>query len=148
MAPASLRVRALRLLARREHSRLEIERKLAGGDTDPSELATLLDDFERRGWLSEQRVAEQQVARARGRFGARRVLNDLKEKGVSAEARVRAAADLKRTELDNAREVWRKRFGQPPADLKDKARQARFLAGRGFSAEVIRAVLGGDLEEI
>jgi regulatory protein len=147
MAQSSLRARALRLLARREHSRRELERKLAGDADDPEQLASLLDDFERRGWLSEARVAEQHVARARGRYGPRRVLNDLKEKGVSGEALSRAAAELEQSELENAREVWRKRFGRPPEDLKEKARQARFLAGRGFSAEVIRAVLGGDAEQ-
>jgi regulatory protein len=87
------------------------------------------------------------VARARGRYGPRRVLNDLKEKGLSADALARAAGQLKQSELESAFEVWRKRFGKPPEDLKDRARQARFLAGRGFSSEVIRAVLGADPEE-
>jgi regulatory protein len=97
--------------------------------------------------LSEARIAEQHVARARGRYGPRRVLNDLKEKGLSADALARAAGQLKQSELESAFEVWRKRFGKPPEDLKDRARQARFLAGRGFSSEVIRAVLGADPEE-
>jgi regulatory protein len=145
--PVNLRNRALRLLARREHSRRELERKLAGEAGDPEVLASLLDEFERRGWLSEARVAEQRLARARGRYGPRRVLNDLKEKGLSAEALARAAGDLRQSELESATEVWRKRFGKPPADPKDRARQARFLAGRGFSTEVIRAVLGAEPDE-
>jgi regulatory protein len=147
MAPASLRARALRLLARREHSRLELERKLASDTSDATELAELLDDFEHRGWLSEARVAEQHLIKARGRYGPRRVLNDLKRKGLSGEAVMQAAARLKQSELESATQVWRKRFGQPPVDLKDRARQARFLAGRGFSAEVIRAVLGAEPDE-
>jgi regulatory protein len=146
VAQPSLRTRALRLLARREHSRRELERKLAGDAADPDELASLLDDFEQRGWVSEARVAEQHLARARGRYGPRRVLKDLKEKGLSVDALDRAAAQLKQAEFESAAEVWRKRFGKPPKDLHDKARQARFLAGRGFSAEVIRVVLGGELD--
>ncbi len=148
-----LRARALRLLARREHSRLELTNKLAGPDTDPAELAQLLDELEQRGWLSEQRLAEQQVARARGRYGARRVLSDLCSKGVAEPVLEQTAALLKGTELDEARAVWRKRFGQASADSqastspRERARQARFLHGRGFSAEVIRRVVGGEWEE-
>lgn len=146
-APASLRTRALRLLARREHSRRELERKLATDADDLDELTSLLDEFERRGWLSESRLAEQHVLRARGRYGPRRVLNNLKEKGLSEEALARAGAQLKQSELESAFEAWRKRFGRPAEDPKDKARQARFLAGRGFSSEVIWTVLGTAPEE-
>lgn len=150
---AGLRARALRLLARREHSRLELTNKLAGPDTDPVELAGLLDELERRGWLSEQRLAEQQVARARGRYGTRRVLSDLRSKGVAEEVLEQTAARLKGSELEEARAVWRKRFGQAAgraqdsADPRERARQARFLHGRGFSAEVIRRVIGAQWEE-
>jgi len=137
----------LRLLARREHSRRELARKLESGDADPGELTALLDDLERCGWLSEQRLAEQHLAKAKGRYGARRVLNDLRGKGVAGEVLARAATQLKASELENARAVWRKRFGRPPGDLKERARQARFLQGRGFSAEVIRQVVGGEWED-
>jgi regulatory protein len=137
----------LALLARREHSRLELETKLAGDQADPKELASLLDEFERRGWLSERRLAEQQVARARGRYGPKRVLHDLRAKGVEGSALEEVAAQLKAGELENARAVWRKRFGRPPADLNERARQTRFLAGRGFSSEAIRQVLAGEPEE-
>lgn len=150
---ASLRARALRLLARREHSRMELSTRLTGPDTDARELAALLDDLERRGWLSEQRLAEQQVARSRGRYGTRRVLSDLRKKGVTAPVLEAAAAMLESSQLEEARAVWRKRFGRagadPPAsaDPKERARQARFLHGRGFSAEVIHRVVGGEGEE-
>jgi regulatory protein len=144
MRRPDIRTRALRLLARREHSRLELRRKLAGDAANPQELADLLDDFERRGWLSEARVAEQHLAKASGRYGARRVLGELKEKGLSSDALAQAAAQLRHAELESARQAWRKRFGKPPSDARDRARQARFLAGRGFSAAAIRAVLGAD----
>ena len=121
--------------------------KLDGPQADPTELAALLDEFERCGWLSEQRLAEQHVARARGRYGTRRVLNDLRGKGVTGEVLEQAAALLKGSELDQARAVWRKRFGQPATDPKERARQSRFLHGRGFSAEVIRRIVGGEWED-
>ncbi len=144
---ASLRARALKLLARREHSRAELARKLSGLDVDPGELSALLDDLASRGWLSEQRVAEQAVRAARGRYGPRRVLQRLQQQGVDPAAVDQAAAKLKDDELASARAVWQKRFGQRPADLKQKARQARFLAGRGFGAEVIRQVLGHEPDD-
>ena len=66
---------------------------------------------------------------------------------MAGEVLEQTAALLKGSELEQARAVWRKRFGQPPADLKERARQSRFLHGRGFSAEVIRQVVGGEWEE-
>jgi regulatory protein len=140
---ASLRVRALRLLAGREHSRDELKRKLSGEDVEDGAVDALLDELQSKGWLSDQRLAEQAITSARGRYGPRRVLDRLRSKGVDEDELERAAAGLKREELDNARAVWAKRFGQPATNLQEKARQARFLAGRGFSSDVIRQVLGG-----
>jgi len=138
----TLRARALRMLARREHSRDELRRKLGGEEPDASTVEVLLDELEQAGWLSERRLAEQLVGAARDRYGSRRVLQKLREKGVAGEAIEQAAASLALQDLDSARALWRKRFGRPPASLQEKARQARFLAGRGFSGEVIGRVLG------
>jgi regulatory protein len=138
----SLRARALRLLARREHSRQELRQRLALKGMEPAELEVLLDELERNGWLSEQRLAEQMVRGAKGRYGSRQVLDRLRSKGVTGELLAQAARALQAQELESARAVWRKRFGRPPTTLQEKAKQARFLAGRGFSTEVIRAVLG------
>jgi len=137
----SLRARALRLLGRREHSREELRRRLASEEMEPAELEVLLDEFERNGWLSEQRMAEQMVRGAKGRYGSRQVLDRLRSKGVGGEPLAQAAQVLKAQELESARAVWRKRFGRPPQSLQEKAKQARFLSGRGFSNEVIRLVL-------
>ena len=143
----SLRVQALQLLARREHTREELRRALTGGDAEPEAIEVLLDEFQHKGWLSESRLIEQMVARARGRYGSRRVLDRLQQKGATADTVDQAAHAMKAQELDSAKAVWRKRFGQPPANLAERARQVRFLAGRGFSSEVIRVVLGGELDE-
>jgi regulatory protein len=139
-----LRTRALRLLARREHSRREMERKLAAPDRDPAQVAAVLDELEARGWLSEQRLAEQAIAAAHGRYGPGRVLHALRAKGVSEAVLEQTAAILKAQELDEARALWQKRFGRPAQNLRETARQARFLEGRGFSAAIVRSVLRAD----
>ena len=140
----SLRARTLRLLARREHSRLELARKLARYTEDEDEVRRLLDDFEREGWLSERRVVEQTAVSRRRRFGTWRITHELREKGISEDAIGAALSQLKDSELAAAREVWRRKFGAPPANARDKARQIRFLQGRGFDFDVIRRVLCAD----
>jgi regulatory protein len=137
----SIRQRALGFLARREHSRLELKRKLAPHAEDEAEVDALLEDFQKRGWLSEKRYTEQVVHARRGKYGAQRIVQELREKGVGEEAIGAALPELKDSELETARAVWAKKFGQPPVDAKDKARQVRFLASRGFSQEVIWKVL-------
>jgi len=140
----SLLARALKLLARREHTREELARKLAPHAEDSSEIERVLDECERQGWLSERRVVEQLVHTRRQRYGARRIERDLVRKGVSGEAVAAAMADLKPGELDAAREVWRRKFGgRLPRNAAERARQARFLQGRGFELEVIMKVIGG-----
>jgi regulatory protein len=143
---STLRVRALKLLARREHSRAELARKLSVHAENPADVERVLDDFERRGWLSERRVVEQLVHARRSRYGARRIERDLREKGVSGEAVAAALADLKGGELEAARGVWRRKFGgRQPRGPANRARQVRFLQGRGFDLEMILKVIkGGD----
>jgi regulatory protein len=144
----SLRDRALRLLARREHTRVELARKLATGGDDPAEIEAVLDDCERRGWLSERRVVEQMVHTRRSRYGARRIERDLVAKGVSGEAVTAALADLKGSELEAAREVWRRKFGGKEArNAADRAKQARFLQGRGFNLDVVMKVIKGEVDD-
>jgi len=131
------------LLARREHSRLELERKLGPHASAEGEVAALLDDLAASGWLSEERLADQLVRAAIGRYGGRKVLQQLRDKGVSAELAARACSRVRDGELESARAVWRKRFGKLPQDVRERARQSRFLEQRGFDREVIRRLLGG-----
>ena len=141
--PASLRVRALRLLARREYSRFELRTRLSSDSADSEELESLLDDFEGKGWLSEQRFVDAVVRTRRPRFGSVKVLHELKAKGVSEDGIARAREALAESEVSAARTVWRKKFGEKPVSMSERAKQARFLGGRGFSADVVRKVLGG-----
>ena len=139
--PPSLRARALKALARREHSRQELQAKLQPHAEDPAEIGPLLDDLEKRGWLSEARFVEHTTTIRRRRFGAARILHELREKGVSDAALSTAQSQLKDGEIEAARAVWKKKFGSLPATLEERAKQARFLASRGFSAEAVRTVL-------
>ncbi len=143
MPELSLRERALGLLSRREHSRLELKRKLAPHAEDEAELETLLDDFEKRGWLSEQRFVEQ-VVHARGvRYGSRYIVHELRQKGVAEALIEQALLRLREGELETARAVWTRKFGRQPEDAKERARQIRFLQSRGFGLEIIGILLRG-----
>lgn len=148
----SLRARALRFLAMREHSRAELARKLARYTDDSADdpaaprIARVLDELEAQGLLDEQRAAEALVSAQAARFGGRKLRQNLRAHGVDPQAAEAALATLGDDELARARAVWLRRFGESAADLADRARQARFLAGRGFGADVIRRVVRG-LEE-
>ena len=105
----------------------------------------MLDALEAEGFLSERRVVEQ-ILHARGsRFGARRIARELSEKGIAEEAIATALQALRSDEVERAQAVWRKKFAQPPRTPAERARQVRFLQGRGFSFDTIMKVLkGGD----
>lgn len=139
----SLKGRALRLLASREHSRAELEKKLAPHEQAPGELQRALDELQAKGFISEQRVVESVIHRRAARLGAGRVKQELQAKGISAEAVAEAMDRLRGSETERAREVWRKKFGEPAADPAGRAKQMRFLAARGFGAEAIRRVVRG-----
>ena len=141
----SLKGRALRYLAAREHSRAELAARLAphvGADDPPGAVERVLDELAAKGFINEARVAESVLHRRAGRLGGARVLHELRAKGLSPELLADAAEQLRGTELARAREVWRKKFGQPPADAAERARQLRFLAARGFSGDIARRAVG------
>ena len=135
--------RALRLLARREHTRRELEVKLGPHVEDAEELHALLDDFTARGWLSEARAVAQLVNAKRDRLGAARIRHALMQRGAPEELIDSALAGLRESELDRARNVWARRFDAPPPDAAERARQVRFLQARGFSVEVALRVVRG-----
>jgi regulatory protein len=142
----SLRAKAIRLLARRDHSRTELERKLRSTGADNEALKALLDDLGGHGLLCDERFAEQFASARRGKFGSLKIAHELRGKGVSDQIVEATLITLQGNELAAARAVWRKRFGVLPADFKDRAKQTRFLQGRGFSEEIIRRVLSSDDE--
>lgn len=139
----SLKGRALRLLSQREHSRPELERKLASPEVDADELARALDELQAKGFISEARVVESVVHRRAAKLGTARVQQELQAKGLSPDAIGEALAQLRGTEVERAREVWRKKFGTVAADAAERAKHMRFLASRGFSPDAIRRVVSG-----
>ena len=149
----SVKGRALRYLAQREHSRAELERKLkrfvedaenpedAEAVSAQAQIAAALDDLAAKGLLSETRTAASVLAGQGKRFGVRKLRQTLQAKGLDAELVARTLQQARGTELERAREVWRRRYGAPAADAAGRAKQMRFLAGRGFESDVIRRVM-------
>jgi regulatory protein len=152
--PLSLKARALQWLAQREHSRLELQRKLlraarerdreAEDAPDPqAEVEALLDALVADKHLSEARFVESRVHAREARFGSRRIAQELAQHGAALDADT--AERLRAGEFERARAVWSRKFGAAPAgDMAARARQMRFLAGRGFAADVIRRVVRGE----
>ena len=143
----ALRARALAYLARREMSRAELRKKLAPYADSTAELDGLLDELIQSRLQSDARFIEVLVHTRARRFGASRIARELREKGVAPELADGAVAALGAGETARARDVWRRKFDALPATREERAKQGRFLMGRGFSADVVRRVLGGKLEE-
>jgi regulatory protein len=137
----SLKGRALRLLSGREHSRSELERKLAQHEEEPGQLRRILDELQAKGFIDHRRVADSIVHQRAGKLGAGRIRQELQRKGLDAELVAQAVAGLRSSEVERAREVWRRKFEGPPADAAERGKQARFLLARGFDGEVVRRVL-------
>lgn len=137
----SLKGRALRLLSQREHSRTELERKLAQHEEVPGELAKALDELQARDFINDGRAVDSVVNRRSGKLGSARIKQELAAKGLSGETVAEAMANLKDSELSRAQEVWRKKFGTSPQDPQEKAKQMRFLLSRGFPSEVVRRIV-------
>jgi regulatory protein len=143
---SDLRERALRLLARREHSRFELAKKLGQAGFDDAEISAMLDEFEAKNWLSDLRFAQSWLADHRVRSGRVKLAHELRQRGVPEMIIETALGDERDSELDRAREVWRKKFGTAPLDMAERARHMRFLQSRGFATEVIRQVVSASDE--
>lgn len=139
----SLTGRALRLLSSREHSRAELQRKLAPHEETPGELAAVLDQLAAKDLQSEQRAVDSLVHRRSAKLGTQRLRQEMQSKGMDPQAVAQAVALLRTSEQARAFEVWRKKFGSPAATPAERAKQVRFLASRGFGGEAIARVVSG-----
>ena len=155
----SLKARALRLLSLREYSRKGLAAKLAesearwarlGGeqvDQIPQEthlqIEAVLDDFEARGWLSDERFAEALVRGRSARYGMRKIQGELERAGVDSQQSAKLLAGLKETEYQRAYALWTRKYGVQAHDQRERARQYRFLASKGFSTEVVTKIIAG-----
>ncbi len=146
-AKLSLKGRALKLLASREHSRQELTRKLTRYVEEGDDLPRILDELEAKGFIDEGRVVESVINRRASRLGAGRVRQEMQAKGLSQEAIAEAVGALQETEVERARAVWKKKFGELAADPQGRAKQMRFLASRGFAPGAIRKVVSGGDED-
>ncbi len=129
------------MLARREHSRAEISRRLGARAQSAEQLEAVLDQLAAEGLLSEARFAASLARRRSQRFGAARLAQELKQHRIDASIADPLLGAAHESERERAFEVWTRRFGAPAASLSEKARQYRFLAQRGFSGETVNWVL-------
>ena len=145
MKAPTLRERALRWLARREHARAELAKKLGAYAESAEEIDAVLDDLVAQGFLSDARYAQMRLDARGARFGNARLEQELRAAGVDDEV-VGGALAGAGDELARARDVWRKKYGDigVPDDVAGRARQMNFLMRRGFSGETIRRLLRGD----
>ncbi len=134
---SDLRERALRLLARREHTRVELAQKLSRYVEEDDDLNGLIEDLAQSGLVSDQRFAEHFINAKQKRFGHLKIAHELKSKGVDAESIARLTVTSREQELESARKVWQKKFPSLPANAAERAKQMRFLQGRGFTNDTI-----------
>ena len=162
----SLKARALRLLSLREYSRKDLKIKLLEALNEPKkvngndgqthcnmdqatnskeiEVEAILDEFEVRGWVSDLRFAEALVRSRSGRYGVRKIQNDLQKAGVDSEKTSELLRELKETEYVRAHALWLKKFGEIGANQKEKGRQYRFLVSKGFGSDIVSRVISGN----
>ena len=137
----SLKARALKYLSAREHSRLELGRKLSRYAQEGDDIEALLDWLEASRFLSESRFSESLIHRRAARFGNSRILSELQTHGIDPDALKDIKATLGENEVSRAREVLRKKYDHPPEDAAERAKQMRFLQQRGFSMGAIQTVM-------
>jgi len=139
--PVSLKAQAVRLLARREYARDELEQRLIAKGASRDEVAAVLDELTSQGLLSNERFAHALVAQKSGSYSRRSIRGELKRKGVSGDAIENAIGDAPIEDDAAMLALWQRRFGTPPANDREKARQIRFLQSRGFALSAIFKLL-------
>jgi len=139
----SLKARALRFLSQREHSRLELKRKLERIAQEGDDIDALLDTLEAANWLSQERFSESLIHRRAARYGNSRIVAELQNHGIGGEALQELKAGLAEDETARACEVWRRKFGIVAADAQERGKQIRFLMQRGFSQRAVQAAVNG-----
>ncbi len=141
MAAPALKAQAVRLLARREYARAELEDKLVAKGAARSEVRAVVDELAAAGYLSNERYAHAVSRQMAGRYSRRSIAGELKAKGIAAEDIATALAATGVDDVAALEALWRRRFGELPADDREKARQIRFLQARGFAVSAILKLL-------
>jgi len=144
----SLKARALRFLSLREHSRLELGRKLSKYAEEGDDIEALLDLLEKNNWLSQERFSESLIHRRAARYGNSRIVAELQSHGVNGEALQELKSNLADTEIERACDIWQRKFGTVATDPQERNKQMRFLLQRGFSQRaVMKALKGVDFDD-
>ncbi len=144
--PAAVRRTAMDLLARREHGRVELSRKLRQRGATPELIDAALDRLTEEGLLSESRYLESFVSyRARSGYGPVRIREELSQRGLARADIEQALRECGIDWREQLEEVWRRKFGEQPNDARERAQQGRFLAYRGYSMDMIGKLLRGTL---
>ncbi len=138
---------SLKLLALRDMSRIQFEKKLAAKEFSRDDIAAAVAWCEAEGWLNEARYAEMLARRLAHRYGASRIGQTLKQKGVDGEIVAETLAGIQDGEFNRARQVWSRKFADLPDSAEARAKQSRYLQSRGFSFVMIRRVLSGETIE-
>jgi len=138
----TLRSRAIALLARREYSRAELRARLvrhrdAAAEQGDEDIDALLDTLAADGFLSDARFAQSLVRRKAGTHSRRAIAGELRAQGVAQDTLAEAIAGSELDDDVTMRALWERRFGEPPRDEREKARQVRFLQSRGFGLSAI-----------
>ena len=140
-APVSLRAQAIRLLARREYARSELEHRLIAKGAPRDEVGFVLDELIAQGYLSDARYARAMAMQKAGGYSRRSIAEALKAKGIARTDIEGALAEAEADDEKTLRALWQRRFGKPPTDEREKARQVRYLQARGFALSAIFKLL-------
>ncbi len=152
-AKLSLKNRALQYLSLREHSRLELARKLSRYAQEEDDVEALLDFLEQARFLSSERFSEALVRRRAASYGSNRIMAELQTHGLAPELMSQSKAELAESEVARACAVWHKKFAHHvddavPLSPEQRAKQIRFLAQRGFSSHAIRIAMRGEIQSV
>jgi regulatory protein len=137
----SIKARAIGLLARREYSRAELRERLLANGGGAAAVDAALAELAALGYLCDARYAHAIVRRRRGDYARRLIEETLKQKGVEPTSAKEALADIAVDDAQTLASLWQRRFGRPPDDEREKARQVRFLQARGFALSAILRLL-------
>lgn len=139
----NLKTKAVDYLSRREHSRLELSRKLAKFSVDEAEINKVLDDLQLGNWQSDERFAQAYAHKNSAKHGLVRIIHDLRQHGISESCIQDIRDSMGESEYNRAYLVWQKKFDQVTDNPKEYAKQYRFMLSRGFTNDTIRKILAG-----
>jgi regulatory protein len=135
--PADIRMAAMDLLSRREHSRRELKQKLKKRFKTDELIDEQLDRLSEENLQSDQRFAESFLRQRLSRgHGPLRIRQEMRQRGISDSELEQAMVEEKPNWFDLAEAAYQRKFGEvPPGDIKEKAKRGRFMQYRGFSLD-------------